>query len=238
MNEQHTANNTDLKTLYGVNYFVDRVCNDEKRIKSFVQEKRFIERFVSLKGTCLDVGCSTGEFLETIGWEGKKYGIEISDYAAGVARDRGIKIVDNYARANSLDAVFYRGTIQHIDSPFQSIAKAVKCLKPDGIIFFIATPNINSIYYRIFQDLPALDKERNFYLPGVKSITNFMRIFSFECVGIEYPYLNSPYASLVKDHARFISKLILKPFGKIGDGIKFPFWKSMMNIAFKKKSDE
>lgn len=38
-----------------------------------------------------DVGCSTGEFLEYINWDGERYGMEISDYAKQKAEEKGIQ---------------------------------------------------------------------------------------------------------------------------------------------------
>ena len=65
------------------------------------------------------------EFLTEIGWEGQKYGLEISNNAAQIAKATGIEIVKSYNVENSLDTIFYRGTIQHLDSPFRSIERAL-----------------------------------------------------------------------------------------------------------------
>ena len=182
----------------------------------------------------MDVGCSTGEFLQHIGWSGKKFGIEISQYAAEKALEKGIEIVSDYRIPNSLDAVIYRGTIQHLDSPFRSIEKAAITFKPGGKIFFIATPNINSIYYRVFNTLPALDQQRNFYLPSDHLLNNLGEIFGLRSIAVEYPYIHSPYSSPVVDHINFIRKVLLLPFGKVGEGIEFPFHKNMMNMVLEK----
>lgn len=224
-----------LKTLYQSDYFKDRLSNNNKRLRSFNQELNFIQKHVTLEGTCLDVGCSTGEFLTQIGWEGKKIGIEISETAAKYASLSGVKIVEKHDNENSLDVVFYRGTIQHLDSPFKSIQRAAKTLKPGGVLFFIATPNVDSLYFRLFGDLPALDPERNFYLPGRKSLVNICNLFDLNLIDVEYPYLRSPYSRPIVDHAMFICRLFAGFSPKLSSNIRFPFWKNMMNIAFKKK---
>lgn len=224
-----------LASLYGNEYFEDRSGNDVKRKASFESERLFIERFTPADGVILDVGCSTGEFLTHIGWSGKKYGIEISEFAAEHARISGIDIVDNYDIENSLDAVVYRGTIQHLDSPFRSLEKAAKTLKPGGKVFLLATPNINSVYYRMFGTLPALDSKRNFYLPSDKSLKSLAMILGLDFVAVEYPYLHSPYSSPVADHFRFFFKAALLPLGRLGETIEFPFYRSMMNIVLAKR---
>jgi len=224
-----------LAALYQNDYFEDRSGNDVKRKESFESERPFIEKFTSFDGIVLDVGCSTGEFLTHIGWSGKKYGIEISEFAAEQARISGIDIVSSYNIENSLDAVIYRGTIQHLDSPFRSLEKAVKTLKPGGKVFFIATPNISSIYYRMFRTLPALDSKRNFYLPSDDSIKSLAMVFGLDFVSVEYPYLYSPYSSPVADHIKFLCKGALLPFGSLGEKIEFSFHRSMMNMVLTKK---
>jgi len=226
--------NQKLALLYENDYFQDRVGNNLKRHKSFDAEKRFIERFTSLDGTVLDVGCSTGEFLQHIGWSGKKYGIEISQFAAEKAIQNGIDIVSDYDIPNSLDAIIYRGTIQHLDSPFRSIEKAAKTLKPGGKVFFIATPNIHSVYYRLFNTLPALDQQRNFYLPSACSLKNLGEMFNFDFVAVEYPYIHSPYSSPGVDHIKFLYKFLLLPFGDLSEKVEFSFHKNMMNMVVKK----
>ena len=61
-------------------YFLDRRGNNKLRLKQFELDKKFITRYKK-KGTICDVGCSTGEFLSHIKWEGEKYGMEINHYA-------------------------------------------------------------------------------------------------------------------------------------------------------------
>lgn len=224
----------ELKDLYLDDYFSNRLENDQRRRISFEQERSFIKKHVKFDGVCLDVGCSTGEFLNCIGWEGTKFGIEISDAAAAKAKLSGVTIVKSYEEKHSLDAVFYRGTIQHLDAPFGSLRKAVHTLKPDGKLFFLATPNVDSPYYRMFGTLPALDPARNFYLPSKSSLINICRIFGFELIDQQYPYLDSPYSSVVKDHVYFLIKVLGHlPFLPEPD-LRFPFWRSMMNLTFVK----
>ena len=46
-----------------------------------------MSRHLNINGKVCDVGCSTGEFLETINWKGPRFGIEISDYARDIAKN-------------------------------------------------------------------------------------------------------------------------------------------------------
>ncbi len=219
-----------IKNLYSDAYFKKRFLNDSIRIKSFQKEKYFIEKFTSLNKKVCDVGCSTGEFLKSIKWNGPKYGIEINKKAIREAKKNGIKFNKNILNAtNFFDVVIFRGTIQHLDDPFNYLSFANLSLKKGGLVFFLATPNINSLHYKLFQDLPALDSKRNFYLPSLSSLTNLMKIYNFTLVDYEKPYFNSGYDSLFKNFFCFF----LKIFGLYKKNVAFPG--NMMNLVFKKK---
>ena len=224
----------NLADLYTRSYFKNRNFTDVQRLISFNQELSFIQRYSDISENVLDIGCSTGEFLQEIKWKGKRFGMEISEHAASLASAKGIQVVDNFDALPSLDNIIYRGTIQHLDSPFVSLQNAYDALRDGGMLYIIATPNTRSILFKIFDELPALDASRNFYLPSDTSLVNVCRIFGFELVALEYPYRYSPYASFVLDHAKFMKNVVYKVIGR-ETNINFPFWKNMMNIAFKKK---
>jgi hypothetical protein len=77
------------------------------------------------------------------------------------------------------------------------------------------------VVYRLFQDLPALDPSRNFVVFSDKVLRQCLENLGFRSVEFEYPYLGTPYASPLRDHARFVLQLV---------GVKRPyaFWRNMM----------
>ena len=83
-----------MTEYFNKQYFNNRFENDSKRLKSFQQEKELINQFIN-KGILLDVGCSTGEFINNLNWNGQSYGMEISEYAIENAKLNGIKFDKN-----------------------------------------------------------------------------------------------------------------------------------------------
>lgn len=220
----------DFSDLYKDDYFKERILNDDKRLKSFEQEKDFIKKYMNLRGKICDVGCSTGEFLNYIGWEGDKYGMEVNKYAIELATNNGFRFDKNILNQNDFfDIVVFRGTIQHLPNPFYYIENAYYSLKKGGYIVFLATPNMGSIYYKVFNTLPAIDGPLNFYIPSDITLSNALNNFKFDVLEIEKPYLDSPYSNFMSDHLKFIKKLLFRT------NDKFAFWGNMMNIIARKK---
>jgi SAM-dependent methyltransferase len=212
------------RQYYPENYFAKRDRNDPRRLEAFSQEKQFIFKHLQ-RGTVCDVGCSTGEFLDAIGWEGDRYGMEISEHAAALATTRGIAFDKNILnRKGFFDLVIFRGTIQHVPYPFLYMHLSYEALKPGGYIVFLATPNANSPYYKLFNTLPMLSDSMNFYIPSDRTLANGLRNIGFQVLEIEYPYLWSPYAHLLSDHLKFVTKVLFRT------NAKFAFWRSSMNL--------
>jgi SAM-dependent methyltransferase len=217
------------KELYDDKYFENRNSTDLNRLKSFEQEKEFIYQYIK-EGTICDIGCSTGEFLNHIKWNGQMYGMEINEDAIKIAKNSGISFDKNILTENNFfDVVVFRGTIQHVPNPFFYIEKAYDSLKDGGYIVFLATPNMNSLYYKFFNTLPMLDDPRNFYIPSDKTLSNALKNFRFEIIEIDKPYLKSPYSNVVNDHLKFFKKLLFRTDDK------FAFWGNSINIIARKK---
>jgi SAM-dependent methyltransferase len=215
--------------LYSNDYFKDRKLNNEKRLSSFNNERIFLRKFFNFDGIVCDVGCSTGEFLHTIGWSGKRYGMEVNLMAINEAKKKDISFNASILnKKNFFDVIVFRGTIQHLPDPFGYIERSYSALKKGGYIVFLATPNANSICYKIFNTSPLLDKTRNFFIPSDITLSNVLKMNNFKRIEIEFPYLNSPYSNLLLDHFNFLRCFFFsqKP--------NFPFWKNMMNVVAQK----
>ena len=216
------------KNNYNDNYFQRRMGNDEKRNVQFKLDKKFINKKIQ-KGIICDIGCSTGEFIESLNWNGEKYGMEVNEYAIRIAQNKKISFSKNiFNQKEYFDLVIFRGTIQHIDEPFRFIKETYNSLKKGGYICFLSTPNTNSLLYKIKNNLGMLDEKVNFFIPNDIGLKNALINYGFNEVEIEYPYLKTPYCNIIDDHLKFIKNIFSKNFKP------HPFWKSSMNIIGKK----
>ena len=79
-NPENNNYQAKIKEMWPDEYFSDRNQNNPKRLKQFEIDKNLIKEFIK-EGNICDIGCSTGEFLSFLDWNGELYGTEINEYA-------------------------------------------------------------------------------------------------------------------------------------------------------------
>jgi SAM-dependent methyltransferase len=107
-------------------------------------------------GTLLDLGCSSGAFLQSLtGKDWNLYGIEMSADSAKKAREKtGAKvfvgdILEAQFPAESFDVVTCFDVLEHLYEPRKIAAKVAGWLRPGGI-FYVLVPNVDSAEGRVF----------------------------------------------------------------------------------------
>jgi SAM-dependent methyltransferase len=218
------------RRFYNHEYF-DAYRANADREKMYARERLLIEGYCS-SGRILDIGCGLGGFLvgfDSSRWE--KYGVEISDDAAAFARRLGILIKpfeDSYEYPQSyFDVVVFRGTIQLIPNPFETILRCISLMKRGGLLIFLATPNSNSAYYRRFKILPFTKIETTFLMPSDEMFASLLKNYGLKILKINYPYSETPYARPLRDYMLFL-------LSYFGVKRKFPFPRSSMEIFAQK----
>ena len=107
-------------------------------------------------GAILDLGCSSGSFLESLkGGEWKLHGIEMSKDCAQVAEVKtGAQvfvgdILEAPFRPESFDVITCFDVLEHLYEPRRVMAKVGEWLKPGGI-FYVLVPNVDAAEARVF----------------------------------------------------------------------------------------
>jgi SAM-dependent methyltransferase len=120
----------------------------EKRIK-------FVQKYKS-KGRLLDVGCATGDFLQSVSqnpnWEA--LGLEPNPEASQAARSVGLNVItgsieDLRSYQQSFDVITLWNVIEHLADPKGSLQILNQLLRPGGILV-VTTPDIASLDARLF----------------------------------------------------------------------------------------
>ena len=134
---------------YGMDYdtSVTSAGFDPRRWRSRCE---LVERYKPEGGAILDLGCSGGGFLSSLQGQGwRRYGIEMSEFAADTARSRcGAEvfvgdILDAPFPAGSFDVITCFHVFEHLYQPREVLERVTKWLKPGGI-FYAMMPNIDS----------------------------------------------------------------------------------------------
>lgn len=105
---------------------------------------------------CLDVGCSSGLFLEYATGHGYAAdGIEPSDYAAEYGRNRGLTITKGYFTADKIEKKYSLVTLwdvlEHCDNPKIILEDSNKVLDEGGILF-LQVPNVSALAPRVLRE--------------------------------------------------------------------------------------
>jgi 2-polyprenyl-3-methyl-5-hydroxy-6-metoxy-1,4-benzoquinol methylase len=115
---------------------------------SFEQKLKLITEKME-SGNLLDIGCAYGTFLELASGQFNCFGLEISKYAARIAREVSCAktIISNIEQSpfsrDHFDVVTMWDVIEHLRYPVSALKEAHRLLKPGGYCF-ISTDNIDS----------------------------------------------------------------------------------------------
>lgn len=156
------------------------------------------EKLLNPGDNILDIGCAFGDLLSM--FDCHKYhafGLDISQYALSKARNKTkaeLKISDANKKLpfsnNSFKLVTALDIIEHLESPFNFCQEVSRVLKKGGI-FCVHTPNINSIFEKIFRkNWFGYKDDTHLYLFNKKNIQFLLEKSGFEIIKnctISYP---------------------------------------------------
>lgn len=166
-------------------------------------------------GAILDLGCSSGSFLETLKeGEWDLYGVEMSTESADRALARcGAKvfvgdILDAPFAPASFDVITCFHVFEHLYHPRAVLAKVFEWLKPGGI-FYALMPNIDSAGARVFKSYwYALELPRHLYHFSPNSLKRLA-----ESVGLEEVSMFTGREIFIEKSVHYIVDDLLRQIG-------------------------
>lgn len=133
--------------------FVYENDNQESLDYYYSKIKLEIEKIKPVRGAILDVGCSSGFFLNQMeGWE--KHGVEISEKFGAMAKKKiGDAIYigsfeDYFFQKNYFDVITLQDVFDHFINPRKNLRKCYDMLKPGGLLI-IKVHNSSCLYAKI-----------------------------------------------------------------------------------------
>lgn len=201
----------------------------------------FVERFASA-GQLLDIGCSTGLFLDAARRRGFDVaGVEFSAASARFAREHfQLSVTDGDIHAiddadGMLDIVTMFDVIEHVRDPARDILAAHRLLKPGGL-FILSTPNIDGLFPSASEPFarplgywPHIEPPWHLYQFSVRTLSAMLEARGFECLGTHHTAIDLAYTfgtlrELSRSPKRLAYALAFAPLAWIGPRIGMGDW--------------
>lgn len=172
-------------------------------VKEFTlsRKQKLLHSYLPRKGTALDIGAGTGDFLAHIkrhSW--KTAGVEPNEQARKLAQDKGVKLVASLETVSgSFDAISMWHVLEHVYDLEEQIAWLKDHLAAGGSLF-VAVPNFESWdaqYYKEFW--AAYDVPRHLYHFSQKAIRGLFEEHKLEVVKIHPMIFDAYYVSLLSE---------------------------------------
>ena len=154
------------------------------------------------KGKILDIGAGTGDFLLTAkndGWE--TIGIEPSDRAKNIARQKGISFVEETSTLenHSLDVITMWHVLEHVPDLKLQIQELKRLLKPTGTLI-VAVPNFKSYDAKHYGEFwAAFDVPIHFWHFSKKAIQSLFERVDMKLEKVLPMKFDSFYVSLLSE---------------------------------------
>jgi ubiquinone/menaquinone biosynthesis C-methylase UbiE len=170
--------------------------------KNAIQKKVNLLSKYNTKGSVLDIGAGTGDFLiaaKKSNWN--TTGIEPSEKAKKIAIEKGVSFENSLAdlKNETFDAITMWHVLEHVPNLEFQITELKRLLKPNGTII-IAVPNFKSYdakYYKSFW--AAFDVPRHLWHFSKKGIDLLFQKQDMKLVKVKPMWFDSFYVSLLSE---------------------------------------
>lgn len=172
-------------------------------IKGIALKKKLnLVNSISTKGSILDIGAGTGEFLLTCkndGWH--VTGIEPSERAKQIAHQKGIGMEESLANLAdySFDVITMWHVLEHVPNLEQQLKELKRLLKPNGVLL-VAVPNYKSYDAKVYQEYwAAYDVPIHLWHFSKNAISKLFALQSMKLVQVLPMKFDSFYVALLSE---------------------------------------
>jgi 2-polyprenyl-3-methyl-5-hydroxy-6-metoxy-1,4-benzoquinol methylase len=165
------------------------------------RKQKLLTSYLPTKGSLLDIGAGTGDFLEYASKKGwKTSGVEPSEKARALAKQKNIHLTESLPKEETrYDAITMWHVLEHVYDLKDQLIWLKKKLSREGVVF-IAVPNFEShdaSHYKT--DWAAYDVPRHLYHFSKKSIQLLFEEQGMKVIDVHPMKFDAFYVSLLSE---------------------------------------
>tara|TARA_R110002049_G_scaffold51245_5_gene145087 strand:- start:4350 stop:5210 length:861 start_codon:yes stop_codon:yes gene_type:complete len=196
--EDYISHTDSKRNLFEKAYHLVRSISLKKKLK-------LINSFSKSSKNLLDVGCGTGDFLQTAqnnSWE--VIGIEPNEKAQAIANKKTNNSVFEVEKLltfdeHSFDVITLWHVLEHLPNLENQIAIFKELLKPDGTLI-IAVPNYKSYDAKHYAEFwAAFDVPRHLWHFNKESVSKLAANFQMEVIKMNPMWFDAFYVSMLSE---------------------------------------
>lgn len=220
--DQEQIDKIDLQKIYD-EYFSDekhkkKLENPNANRKYWLKQSKTINKLYPKGGRILDIGCNAGHFLYFLKGNWEKHGVELSQYAANIAKNKNLEIFNGYLEdakysSDYFDVITLYAVIDHVEYPSELLDAIKRVLKHNGLCV-IMTGDKDSITAKFKKEnWHMYSPPLHLYFFSHESLDIFMREKMFE--KIKSIYTDGGMTSCRNKYINYGIRLLLTAMEKI-----------------------
>jgi len=181
-----------------------------------------VRRLAGNKGKALDVGCGAGMWLAALGDNWDRYGVELSEKTAAIARsfasaEAYCGPIESYeAEEDSFDLITAFALIEHLNEPRSFIEWAYEHLKSGGLLVLMTGDRESKTALEMGEKWPLYHCDEHISFFSARSLTQLVEDIGFSVVRKEWRFMYMPWgmgsrAFRLMQKLKEVMRLVTKP---------------------------
>lgn len=244
----NTFSEQSIKAIYENDYATEYLDDSVPHSLRKIQYKEDVSTLIALLEkssinvngnlSIIDIGCSSGEYLESMPKFWSKFGFEVNPAIIQILKNKKNEFIfyDNLETVSEkFDIITMRGVIEHLTDYEVLLRFFANNLKKDGFLFISATPDFNSpcavIYKENWSQVVAPEHINQF---TAASLQILLAKANLVLKSLIYPYFEGPYQNWDLDKKLFLTNLGKQTKCVSKEELRHPFPGNMMTALFQK----